>query len=458
MRWHPGHRHAQKDEGRAVQTKFLMASVLGLGVLAGCGDREVILPGERLGVREVLQDTPQDAVELGNITAPANVPAARNNTSWPQSHVSAFSRTPNAALSPELSPLWSVSIGQGDARRARIITDPVVADGRVFTIDSAGRVSATSTSGEPLWSFSLVPLRDDASQALAGGLAYNDGRLYVTSGFGALMAVDAATGQEIWTQRLQNTATGAPTVFGGLVYVIAGDSTAWAIEEEDGRVRWQQDGLGDVGNVAGAAPPAVSDQHVVFSFGSGAVQGAFRQGGLRVWSADIVGVRRGFAIALVDDITGYPVIEGNTVYAGNHSGRVVALNVNSGERIWTAQHGALDPVWPAGGSVYVISDLNELVRINAADGTQIWSVDLPGYEPVRRPQRRRDSAYANHGPIMAGGRLIVASSDGFLRSFDPASGDLLSQTEIRGGATTRPVVANGVLYVVSTNGVLHAYR
>jgi len=442
-----------------VQAKFLVASIVATGVLAGCAEREVILPGDRLGVREVLEQTqPGEAEALGNISAPADLPASSANAAWPQSHVSPSARTSNAALSANLTPIWSTSIGQGDKRRARIITDPVVADGRVFTIDSAGRVSATSTSGEALWSYSLVPLRDDASQALAGGLAHDDGRLYVTSGFGTLSAVDAATGQEIWTQRLQDTATGAPTVFGDLVYVVAGDSTAWAIEAEDGRVRWQSDGLGDTANVAGAAPPAVNDTHVVFSFGSGAVQGAFRQGGLRVWSADIVGTRRGFAIALVDDITGYPVIDGNTVYAGNHSGRVVALNINSGERLWTAQHGALDPVWPAGNSVYLVSDLNELIRLNAEDGTRIWAVDLPGYEPVRRPQRRRDSAYVNHGPILAGGRLIVASSDGFLRSFDPTTGDLIGQTEIRGGATTRPVVANGTLYVVSTNGVLHAYR
>ena len=441
-----------------MHTKFLMASVIGLGVLAGCAERELILPGERLGVRDILEDAPQDAAATENVSLAANVPAARTVASWPQSHVSPSARTLNSALSANLTPLWSTSIGQGDSRRARIITDPVVADGRVFTIDSAGRVSATSTSGEALWSYSLVPLRDDASQALAGGLAYDSGRLYVTSGFGTLSAVDAASGEEIWTQRLTSTATGAPTVFGGLVYVVAGDSTAWAIEAEDGRVRWQQDGLGDVSNVAGAAPPAVSDRHVVFSFGSGAVQGAFRQGGLRLWSADIVGARRGFAIALVDDITGYPVIDGNSVYAGNHSGRVVALNVNSGERLWTAQHGALEPVWPVGGSVYFVSDLNELVRLDAETGAQIWTVELPGYEPVRRPQRRRDSAFVNHGPIMAGGRLIIASSDGFIRAFDPASGDLVTQTEIPRGATTRPVVANGVLYVVSKNGTLHAYR
>jgi outer membrane protein assembly factor BamB len=442
-----------------VQAKFILASVVATGLLTACTEREVILPGERLGVREILQenDTGTSGVSA-NVTAPANLPATVNNASWAQSHVSPSSRVANAALSADLTPIWSTSIGQGDRRRARIITDPVVADGRIFTIDSAGRVSATSTNGAALWSYSLVPLRDDASQGLAGGLAYDNGRLYVTSGFGTLSAIDAATGREIWTQKLQATATGAPTVYGGLVYVVAGDSTAWAIEADDGRVRWQSDGLGDIGNVAGAAPPAVDDTHVVFSFGSGAVQGAFRQGGLRLWSVDIVGARRGFAIALVDDITGYPVIAGNTVYAGNHSGRVVALNINSGDRLWTAQHGALDPVWPAGNSVYFVSDLNELIRLDAADGSQIWAVDLPGYEPVRRPQRRRDSAYTNHGPILAGGRLIVASSDGLIRSFDPASGDLIGQTEIRGGATTRPVVANGTLYVVSTNGVLHAYR
>lgn len=441
-----------------MQTKLMVAGLLSFGILAGCADREVILPGERLGVRDILQDGGGASEDLQNVTIEASIPAATNNANWAQSHVSPSSRTTNAALSRTLTPVWSVPIGQGDKRRARIITDPVVADGRVFTVDSAGRVSATSTSGEALWTYSLVPLRDDASQALAGGLAAANGRLYVTSGFGTLTALDASTGAEIWTQRLQATATGAPTVFGDLVYVVAGDSTAWAIEADDGRVRWQADGLGDVGNVAGAAPPAVNDTYVVFSFGSGAVQGAFRQGGLRLWSADIVGARRGFAIGLVDDITGYPVISGDTVYAGNHSGRVVALNLSSGERKWTARHGALDPVWAAGNSVYFVSDLNELVRLNAEDGTQIWSVDLPGYEPVRRPQRRRDSAYSNHGPIMAGGRLIVASSDGFLRSFDPASGDLLAQTEIRGGATTRPIVANGTLYVVSGNGVLHAYR
>ena len=60
--------------------------------------------------------------------------------------------------------------------------------------------------------------------------------------------------------------------------------------------------------------------------------------------------------------------------------------------------------------------------------------------------------------VIAGGRLIVASTDGMLRSFAAEDVALLSSVPIAGGATTRPVVAEGTLYVVSGKGVLHAYR
>ena len=188
------------------------------------------------------------------------------------------------------------------------------------------------------------------------------------------------------------------------------------------------------------------------------MQAALRQGGLRIWSADVVGRRTGVARATVTDITGDPLIAGNRIYAGNQSGRLVALEAGSGERLWTARMGALDPVWPAGDSVFLVSDENRLVRLDAATGEQIWAVDLPGYVPVRKPQRRRDAAFVNHGPVLAGGRLIVASSDGALRSFDPVSGALLASAPIPGGATTRPVIANGTLYVISRDGMLLAYR
>lgn len=430
--------------------------------LASCSEREPILPGDRLNVRDVMNgeyvEGEAPAADIGAQARAFSTPAAVANSDWSQSPVSPHVRVSNPALGQSLSPLFAVSIGAGDGRKSRLNADPVVAGGRVFTMDANHQVRATSTSGQTLWSAVLIPRRDKAPEGQGGGLAYGDGKLFVSSGFGKLTALDPATGKALWEQDLNNTATGAPSYRDGLVYVISGDRTAWAIESDEGRVRWQFDTSENFNNIAGAPAPAVNNKYVVFAFGSGAVSGAFRQGGLRVWNAELVGRRTGFTIAGINDVTGDPVIAGDRVYAANHAGRSVALSVYNGERLWTAKHGALGPMWPAGDSVFFVSDTNELVRLDSKTGQEIWTRDLPGYEPRRNPNRSRTGSFANHGPVLAGGRLIVASTDGKIRAFDPTDGKLVQEIAIAGGATTRPVVAGGTLFVVSRKGVLHAFR
>lgn len=66
--------------------------------------------------------------------------------------------------------------------------------------------------------------------------------------------------------------------------------------------------------------------------------------------------------------------------------------------------------------------------------------------------------FAHYGPVLAGGRLLVASNDGVIRSFNPVDGTLIGTVDIPGGATTNPVIVGGVMYVVSTKGQLHAFR
>ena len=436
--------------------------ILGLAAavsLAACTKEEVILKGEREGIREVLSlPQPADATAPAteNRSQPIALVATRNNAAWPQSASTPATRPAHPALSSAPDRIWSTSIGAGDGRRERITATPVVADGRVFTLDAQSRVTAVSTGGEVLWTRNLVPVNDSARDATGGGLAVDGGTLYISSGFGLMTALDAATGRELWQQDLGATGSGNPTVVGDLVYLVAGDELAWALEKDTGRIRWQLSATPNIHNVMGAPAPAVSEKYVVFGFGSGEVQGAFRKGGLRLWDSHVAGQRDGYSMARVGDITGDPVIDGDRVYVGSHSGRTVAFGLADGERLWTADEGALSPVWPAGDSIFLISDRNELIRLSAEDGSRIWGVKLPFFTKDR--PRRQAEIHAHHGPILAGGRLIVASGDGVLRFFDPVSGDLTGRVELPGGATTGPVVANGTLYVVSRNGQLHAFR
>ncbi|QOL79707.1 PQQ-binding-like beta-propeller repeat protein [Pseudooceanicola spongiae] len=426
--------------------------------LAGCTEREVLLSGPREPLRSVMSEqVPGDLDTLPvNRSAPISLPGARTNADWPQSAGSPASRTTNAALSGAPQLIWSAAIGQGDERKARITSDPVVAGGRIYTIDSGATVTATALNGQTLWSTNLVPAQDAPGSASGGGVAYANGKVFVASGYGTLTALDASTGAQIWQQKLLASATGAPGVYGDLVYVTSGADQAWAVDQNNGRVRWQLSATPNVNNLAGAPTPAVTDQYVLFGFGSGEVQTAFRQGGMRVWDALISGRRAGFARSNINSITGDPVVEGDTVYAGNQSGRTVALNLSSGERLWTADEGPMNPVWPAGGSVFLVSDQSELVRLNASTGERIWGVKLPFF--VKDKPKKQEAIFAHYGPILAGGRLVVASSDDLLRFFDPVSGALVNTVALPGGAASAPVVAGGVLYVLSKDGKLLAYR
>lgn len=437
------------DNSFSMVRILLCSSALALG-LSACTEPEVILPGKREAIR------PDAESEVVNQSAAISLPKQTANATWAQGHGNPAHRSAHPALSATPRLAWSTGIGAGDGRRQRITARPVVADGRIFTLDSGAQVSAVSPSGQILWQNDVLPARDDEGQATGGGMAYDGGVLYVSSGYGVLTALDGATGKQIWRQELDATGSGVPTVRDGLIYLVAGDDTGWAIHAKDGRIAWQVEGAPSASNVLGAPAPVVTKDLVIFAFGSGDLVASFRRGGLRRWSASVAGQRVGSTLARISDVTGSPVLVGTRAYVGNHSGRTVAFDTSNGDRIWTAQEGAIGPVWPAGDSLFQISDRNQLLRLDADSGAVIWAVDLPGY--LKDKPGKRAAVVAHYGPIVAGGQVLVASNDGLLRLFDPRDGSLAQSVEIPSGATTAPVVAGNTLYVVSSKGNLLAYR
>jgi outer membrane protein assembly factor BamB len=424
-------------------------------VLAGCSDREVILPGKR---EPILKLEPSATEGAGTLSAPKAfaMPRQKNNVAWPQGHASPSTQVVHAALSAAPKPLWTLRVGTGDRVRNRITADPIVAEGIVFTLDSLSVLTATSTSGSRLWSRDLTPSFERAGDADGGGIAYGDGVIFVSTGYGVLHALDPKSGSALWKQELKGSGNGRPSYFDGVVYLVSQDSVAWAIEAATGRIRWQLDHLSDVNNMSGSTGPAISEKLVVFGFGAGDLQAAFRGGGLTLWNATLAGGRSGRAVATIDDIATSPVISGSTVFAANSSGRIAAMHLDSGARLWTAPYGARSPLWPAGGSLFFVNDLGQLMRLDATDGSKVWSVDLPGFVSLR--QRKSKDVVPHHGPVLAGGRLLLASGDGLLRQFDPETGAERSAIRLGSGATANPIVADGILYVLCRDGKLRAYR
>jgi len=458
-------------QGASPLKRGAALALISVLVLAGC-ERELILPGERFAVRTPLADTNDAANGLGDATVegeevvavaapraavPIRLPATRNITSWTHRNGGLQHRTDHAALASSLTPVWSANIGAGDSRKHRITASPVAADGRIFTLDSRATVTAVAlNSGEVLWTRDLTPAGERSDDASGGGLAISGSSLYVTSAFGTISALDTASGTVRWTQVLGAPATAAPTVEGNRVYVVSTDAVARAIDTRTGKVEWLIAGAPNITGLTGGSGPIINGRKVVLPLESGELISVLKQTGIRVWGTSVAGERVGRAYSIFDGITSDPVLVGNTIYTGNPQGKVVAINADTGARDWTAGEGAYGPVWPAGGALFLISDEARLVRLDARSGETVWAEQLPYFENDN-PRRRR-AITAHFGPVLAGGRLLVASDDGLMRGFDPASGNLMDTTEIPGGAAASPIVVGGVAYVVSTNGTLHAFR
>lgn len=435
-----------------------------LALLAACAQKEVILGGERFPVSVPLeaslpvegQPDPTAPPAQANASLPISLPAATSGD-WSQRAGNARHLMPHAALSATPALAWTAAIGQGSSRKNFIAAAPVVADGRVFTMDAGTLVTATSTAGATLWSADLTADFDKGGGQSGGGLAAAGDSLYVATVYGELVALEAASGMVIWRQRLNAPVSGAPAVDAGIVYVSGHDGSSWAVDAKDGKVIWQVAGVPGLTGYVGTAAPTVGDRSVIFPSSSGFLTSVLKIGsGTKVWQISVAGKRVGRAYAMTYDVTGDAVINGDVVYAGTGSGRTVAMKVSSGEKLWSTGEGAMGPIAVAGGSLFLVNDEAKLVRLDAETGQVIWSVEMPFY--MTDKVKKRKGVYAHYGPVLAGGRVMVVSSDGILRVFDPTDGSLTFSAEIPGGAAAQPAVAGGTLYVVGGKGQLLAFR
>ncbi|MDT8856240.1 PQQ-binding-like beta-propeller repeat protein [Paracoccaceae bacterium Fryx2] len=436
-----------------------------LGLLGACAERELILPGERFDLRAPLeaslpvegQPAPRDTSRfVQNVSQPISLPGVTANADWTHRAGNSRHLPPHAALSAAPVRVWTANIGTGNSRRYRSATIPIVAGGRVFTLDSQSHLAATSTGGGALWSVDLTPGNDRAGDASGGGLGYGDGKVFVATGYGELIAVNPASGAVIWRQQLEAPVTGAPTVEGGMVYVVGRDSSAWGVDTANGRVRWQVPAVPQATGMIGSAGPAIAGDTVILPFSSGEIVAVRRDSGERVWGGVVAGQRAGRAYGTIGGVTADPVVAGAVTYVGTPSGRTAALSTATGEKLWTATEGALGPVAAVGGSVFLVNDEARLVRLDAESGAVIWSVEMPYF--TKEKIKRRKAIFAHYGPVLAGGRLVVASSDNLIRFFSPVNGALVGSVELPGGAASAPAFAGGVMYVMSGNGQLHAFR
>jgi len=430
----------------------------GAGLLSGCGlwdewfgENKPPLPGKReivLGVRRGM------AVDegAGRIVLPAPV----RNAGWPQTGGNPAHLMGHLAASERLERAWSSGIGAGGGYRRKILAQPVVAGGVVYTMDSDAVVTAfDAASGGRNWRFDTKD-EDADSTNIGGGMAVEGGTLFALNGLGELVALDAAKGTLRYRKNFGAPARSAPTVADGRVFFSTIEDKFYAMAAEDGRQLWSYQGRNSVIGMLGQPAPAFADGIVVAGFGSGDLVAFRADSGGAAWTDSLAAVRGRTSIADLSAIRGLPVISGNRVFVMGVGGLTVALDLRSGRRLWEREVGGTEAPWVAGDWVFVVSADEQMAALNAVDGRIAWVTDLPRWEN----EEKSKDPISWYGPILAGDRLIVAStsSDPEALAVSPYSGKILGRQRLPGPASLAPIVAGGTLFQVTDDATLLALR
>ena len=408
--------------------------------------------GERVSVlvNEIeLQIDPETAA------MPMVLPEATANEEWAQSGGNAFKSVGHVALGQALGTAWTARIGEGSSGGARLVTGPVVGGGRVYTIDTQGVVRAFDTrNGGEVWSARFGDAGKDRAVLYGGGVAFDNGRIYATNGLGYVAALDATNGAPIWTVKPAGPLRGAPTVVGEALYVMSQDNQLFSLKTADGAINWSSAAALEIAGVFGSGAPAVARGTVVAGFSSGELNAYRYENGRVVWQDALQRTTMSTSVASLSDVDADPVIDGNQVFALGKGGRMVALELTSGQSIWEQNVGSIATPWVAGDWVFVATDEGKVLSMNRANGKIRWIAELRRW----RDQAGKKGPIFYSGPVLAGGRLIVAGTNGALINIDPATGVVQSQTGAGDSVTAQPVVAGSTLYILTEGGRLVAYR
>jgi outer membrane protein assembly factor BamB len=417
----------------------------------GMGDsKKPKLAGERVSVLSLEQKLEADP----NLKeTEVRLPAPYVNADWPQPGGYANHAMYHLEVADDLKRIWRASVGAGAGKRTQIMAPPVVANGKVYAIDAECQVTAVDTkTGKRAWRADLTPRHQDSSSGFGGGVAYENGRIFVTTGFGRIHALDAETGKRLWEKDLTVPFHSAPTANGGRVFATTQDNQLHVLAQDDGRELWTYQGIVEQSSLLSDTSPAVQGEVVVAPFSSGEIY-AFRvQNGSTAWTDSLSRTGLMTNMETINDIAGRPVIDRDRVYAISHAGRLVSIDLRSGERIWTRDISGVQTPWIAGDFLYVVSSDAELICLNALDGHIRWITQL---ERFRRPKEKKDPI-AWSGPVLAGNRLVLLSSRGKAVSVSPYSGEILGQMKIADGTYVPPVVADGTLFILTQDAELTA--
>jgi len=432
-------------------------------VLSACSHGDAPRLGQKpkpttptVGKREPILSRVESAAQadMDMATTAVVLPLAQTNADWAQPGGSASKSYGNLTLAADPKPVWSAKVA-GSTERRRLAAAPVVGGGMLYVFDTDGTLHAyDAATGVPAWTQTFTVTGGAGEAVFGGGVSYDSGRVYVTTGVGEVAAVDAKTGKVAWKVRPTGPLRGSPTVAFGALYVMTQNNEIHALKIEDGSELWQESASLGATGVFGVAAPSAGQGSVVAGFSTGELIAYRYENGRQLWNDALARTSLSTSVGVLTDIDADPIIDRGRVYALGQGGRMAAYELVTGQRIWELNLAGISTPALAGDWIFTLTDESKLLCIAKTTGKVRWVAQLERYQN----EAKKEKPVFWTGPVLAGDRLWVANSLGEVHVVGTMDGASKFFTKVKAPFSLAPVVANGVLYLLDDSGKITALK
>lgn len=333
--------------------------------------------------------------------------------------------------------LWSANVGKGE-KYLGIGQHPVIDNGRVYAAAVEGGVHAFElSSGRPLWDFA-------SDLPLSGGPGAGDGLVVVGSLQGDVIAIDAATGQQKWTAKVSNEVLAAPTIGAGMVFVHSNDGRVTAFDETTGERRWFYESELPPLTVRGTSSVTLGPGLIFVGGDNGKLTALRASDGNVLWSTPVAEPDGRSELERMADVDGEPVLDGTILFATSYKDHTVAIDGPSGQIRWDSEHGGARGLGLSNSAIVVTDRKGYVSALDKNTGGSLWQQTGLLYRNVTAPTVQGDYA-------------VVGDYQGVVHWIRLSDGAFAARSNVGGAITGKPVVADGIVVIQSSDGKLAAF-
>ncbi len=327
---------------------------------------------------------------------------------------------------------WSYALGAvAYPMETRVVGD------RIFLASGAGVVVVLdASSGAEVW-------RADLKAEISAGVG-SDGRFVaVVTRANELVVLDE--GRVQWRQKLPAVTLTAPLVAGARVFTLSADRTVQAFDARTGQRLWQQQRSGDALVLGQAGLLTAVGDTLVAGLG-GRVVGMNPLNGSSRWETPAASPRGTNEVErLVDVVAGFSR-DGSQLCVRAFQYAATCLDAQSGKVLWSRPANSSSGLSGDATTVLGTEGDGRLIAWRRADGERLWTSERLRYRALS-------------APLLMGRSLVVGDESGLLHILSREDASALNRLSTDGSAVrVPPVLAGQTLVVVTAKGGVFAFR